>query len=170
MISKKVSKHFFFEKKKQKTFGPLRAALIAAVATLTCCLPAAAQQKVGSVSTNFRLLGPDDQIVVERFDDPRVPVSCYASFAQTGGVSGGLGLATDPSVFALSCIAHNAVAIPADMPQKEEVGAISASLLFKHFTLTRFTDTDGHALIYVLISTKVIHGSPANAVSAVPTT
>jgi hypothetical protein len=26
-MSKKVSKHFFFEKKKQKTFWPLRAAL-----------------------------------------------------------------------------------------------------------------------------------------------
>jgi len=29
-------------------------------------------------------------------------------------------------------------------------------------------DTDKNVLVYVLISTKIIHGSPANAVSAVP--
>ena len=62
-----------------------------------------AEQTIGSVSTNFRLLGPNDKVVVERFDDPKVPnVSCYASFAQTGGISGGLGVATDPSQFALN--------------------------------------------------------------------
>jgi CreA protein len=130
--------------------------------------PALAEQQIGSVSTNFRLLGPNDKVVVERLDDPDVPnVACYASFAQTGGVSGGLGVATDPSEFALNCIATGAVTIPANLPQKEEVAAISASFLFKHFILTRMVDTDRHTLVYLLISTKVLSGSPANAVSAV---
>jgi CreA protein len=133
--------------------------------------PAFADTTIGSVSTNFRLLGPNDKVVVQRFDDPKVAnVSCYASFAQTGGVSGGLGLATDPSQFALSCIAHGPVSIPADLPQKEQVDAISASFLVKHFILTRIVDSDSHTLIYLLISTKILHGSPANAVSAVPAT
>jgi CreA protein len=131
--------------------------------------PACADTTIGSVSTNFRLFGPNDKVVVQRFDDPKVAnVSCYASFAQTGGVSGGLGLATDPSQFALSCIAHGPVSIPADLPQKEEVDAISASFLVKHFVLTRIVDSQANTLIYLLISTKIIHGSPANAVSAVP--
>ncbi len=143
--------------------------ILTALAFLTLASPAFAQQKIGSVSTNFRWLGPNDKVVAERFDDQRVPVSCYASFAQTGGVSGGLGLAEDPSQFALSCIAHGAITIPSDMPQQEQIAAISASLLFKHFLLTRFVDADSHALVYVLISTKVLHGSPANAVSAVAT-
>jgi CreA protein len=130
--------------------------------------PALADQQIGSVVTNFRLTG-SDTVVVQRFDDPKVAnVSCYASFAQTGGVSGGLGLATDPSQFALSCIAHGPVSIPADLPQKEEVDAISASFLVKHFVLTRIVDSQANTLIYLLISTKIIHGSPANAVSAVP--
>lgn len=129
-----------------------------------------ADQTIGSVSTNFRLLGANDKVVVQRFDDPKVAnVSCYASFAQTGGISGSIGLATDPSEFALSCIAHGPVTIPADLPQKEEVGAISASALFKHFIITRMVDTDDKTIVYVLISTKILHGSPANAVSAVPT-
>jgi CreA protein len=130
---------------------------------------AQAQTEIGSVSTNFRLLGPNDKVVVERFDDPKVQnVSCYASFAQTGGVAGGLGVATDPSEFALNCITHGPVSIPTDLPDKEQMGAISASLLFKHFIITRMVDRQDKTLVYVLISTKVLHGSPANAVSAVP--
>lgn len=141
------------------------------LAALLLATPAFAQTQIGSVSTNFRLLGPNDKVVVERFDDPKVAnVSCYASFAQTGGISGGLGVATDPSEFALNCIAHGPVSLPADLPPKEEMGVISASFLFKHFIITRLVDEKDKTLVYVLISTKVLHGSPANAVSAVPAT
>ncbi len=143
--------------------------LFAAALLALAPFAAQAQTEIGSVSTNFRLLGPNDKVVVERFDDPKVKnVSCYASFAQTGGVAGGIGVATDPSEFALNCIAHGPVSIPADLPPKEEMGAISASFLFKHFIITRMVDTQDNTLVYVLISTKVLHGSPANAVSAVP--
>ncbi len=125
--------------------------------------------QIGAVSTNFRLLGPNDKVVVQRFDDPDVQnVSCYASFAQTGGVAGGAGVAEDPSQFALNCVAHGAVKIPGGLPDQAEVGSISASLLFKHFVLTRMVDRQTNTLVYVLISTKVLSGSPANAVSAVP--
>jgi CreA protein len=131
--------------------------------------PAFADQQIGSVSTNFRLLGNNDRVVVQRLDDPKIPnVACYASFAQTGGISGSLGVATDPSEFALNCVATGPVAIPGNLPQKEEVAAISASFLFKHFILTRMVDTQRNVLVYLLISTKILHGSPANAVSAVP--
>ncbi|MDE8346391.1 MAG: CreA family protein [Acidocella sp.] len=145
-----------------------------AMAALLACLAgnfAQAETHIGSVSTNFRLLGPNDKVVVERFDDPKVAnVSCYASFAQTGGISGGIGVATDPSQFALNCVAHGPVSIPADLPRKEQMGVISASFLFKHFIITRMVDTQDNTLVYVLISTKILHGSPANAVSAVPAT
>jgi CreA protein len=143
---------------------------LAAALILAFAGPALADTQIGSVSTNFRLLGANDKVVVQRLDDPQIPnVACYASFAQTGGVSGSLGVATDPSEFALSCIALGPVTIPANLPAKQEVAAISASFLFKHFILTRMVDANKHALIYVLISTKILHGSPANAVSAVPT-
>ncbi len=143
--------------------------IVAALAIICWGHAAPAEQTIGSVSTNFRLLGPNDKVVVERFDDPKVAnVACYASFAQTGGVSGGLGVATDPSEFALSCVAEGPVSIPADLPPKEQVAAISASFLVKHFILTRLVDSDNHALVYLLISTKLLSGSPANAVSAVP--
>jgi len=126
-------------------------------------------EEIGAVSTNFRLFGPNDKVLVQRFDDPKVAnVSCYASFAQTGGVAGGVGVAENPSQFALNCIKHGPVTLPADLPDQEEMGSISASLLFKHFILTRMVDRQTNTLVYVLISTKLLHGSPANAVSAVP--
>ncbi|EGO96372.1 MULTISPECIES: CreA family protein [Acidiphilium] len=130
---------------------------------------AQAETRIGAVSTNFRLLGANDKVVVERLDDPKIPdIACYASFAKTGGVKGSLGVATDPSRFALSCIATGPVTLPAGLPAKQQIAAISASFLVKHFNLYRLVDPDRKAVVYLLISTKIIHGSPANAVSAVP--
>jgi CreA protein len=55
-------------------------------------LPASAQTRIDAINTIFRWLGPDDKIVVERYDDPKVSnVSCYMSRAETGGIKGGLG-------------------------------------------------------------------------------
>ena len=52
----------------------------------------------GSVNTKFRLLGPDDKIVVDGFDDPKVEgVACHISRAQTGGMKGAFGVAEDTS-------------------------------------------------------------------------
>jgi CreA protein len=125
--------------------------------------------EIGSVSTNFRLFGPNDRVVVERIDDPSVAnVSCFIAFAQTGGVAGGMGVAEDPSQFSLQCVARGPVTLPAGLPAQEQMGAIQASFLFKHFILTRMVDTQSNTLVYVLISTRVLHGSPANSVSAVP--
>ena len=61
-------------------------------------LAARAQARIGEVDTTFRLVGRNDRVVVDRYDDPRVDgVSCYVSRAETGGVAGSLGLATDPT-------------------------------------------------------------------------
>src|ERR1700751_5634203 len=58
----------------------------------------------GSVSTRFRLLGPNDKIVVDGFDDPKVDgVACHISRAQTGGLKGGLGVAEDTSDSSIAC-------------------------------------------------------------------
>ncbi len=58
----------------------------------------------GSVSTRFHLLGPNDKIVVDGFDDPKVEgVACHISRAQTGGLKGGLGVAEDTSDAGIAC-------------------------------------------------------------------
>ena len=60
-------------------------------------------EEIGSVSTVFKLLGPNDKIVIEAFDDPKVDgVTCHLSRAKKGGVTGAVGLATDTSDAAIA--------------------------------------------------------------------
>lgn len=127
-----------------------------------------AQTRIGTINTNFRWLGPDDHIVVERYDDPRVAnVSCYLSRAETGGIKGGIGIAEDPSRFSLACRATGPLTLPPSLPKDEVVGFSSASLFFKSFQIHRMVDPEKHALIYTVISTKLINGSPFNSISVV---
>ena len=141
-----------------------------AVAGLTLTGPAMAQTRVDSINTNFRWLGPDDRIVVDRYDDPKVAnVSCYLSRAETGGIKGGVGLAEDPSRFSIACRAVGPVSIPPNLPKSEVIGFASASLFFKTFQVHRAVDTEKQVLIYTVVSTKLINGSPYNSISAVPT-
>ena len=66
------------------------ACTIAVLAALA--IRAAAQTRIDAISTTFRWFGPNDKIIVERNDDPKVAnVSCYMSRADTGGIKGGLG-------------------------------------------------------------------------------
>jgi CreA protein len=128
------------------------------------------QTRVDSINTNFRWFGPDDKIVVERYDDPRVEnVSCYLSRAETGGIKGGLGFAEDPSRFSIACRAVGPVSLPASMPKTEIIGFSQASLFFKTFQIHRSLDPEKHVLVYTVVSTKLINGSPFNSISVVPT-
>jgi CreA protein len=130
--------------------------------------PAHAQTRIGSINTNFRWLGPDDKIVVERYDDPRVSnVSCYLSRAETGGIKGGIGLAEDPSRFSLACRAVGPITAPTTLPKDEVVAFASASLFFKTFQIHRMVDPEKHTLVYTVVSTKLINGSPYNSLSVV---
>jgi CreA protein len=129
-----------------------------------------AQTRVDSINTNFRWFGPDDKIVVERYDDPRVEnVSCYLSRAETGGIKGGLGFAEDPSRFSIACRAVGPVSLPASIPKTEIIGFSQASLFFKTFQIHRSLDPEKHVLVYTVVSTKLINGSPFNSISVVPT-
>jgi CreA protein len=141
-----------------------------AAAGASVVLPAAAQSRIGTIATNFRWLGPDDRIVVERYDDPAVAnVSCYLSRAETGGIKGGLGLAEDPSDFSIACRATGKVTIPPNLPKQQVVGFAAASPFFKTFQIHRMVDAARQVLIYAVVSTKLIKGSPFNSISAVAT-
>ena len=132
--------------------------------------PVAAQTRVDSINTQFRWLGPDDKIVVDRYDDPKVAnVSCYLSRAQTGGIKGGVGVAEDPSRFSIACRAVGPVTIPPNLPKSEVIAFTSASLFFKSFEVHRAVDAEKQVLVYTVVSTRLINGSPFNSVSAVAT-
>jgi len=123
----------------------------------------------GSVSTKFRLLGPNDKIVVDAFDDPKVEgVACHISRAQTGGLKGGLGVAEDTSDASIACRQVGPIKIIAEFKDGERVFDERRSLLFKTLQVVRFLDRKRNVLVYVAYSDRIIEGSPKNSISTVP--
>jgi CreA protein len=148
-------------------------ALFAAALISTCSLAAAEAEEgtsIGSINTTWRLLGPDDKITITRYDDPKVSgASCYISRAETGGIKGGLGLAEDPSRFSIACRATGPIKITGNLPKNGEVVFTDrASILFKTIQIWRHVDTEKNVLIYTVTSTKLVNGSPYNAITAIP--
>jgi len=123
----------------------------------------------GEVSTNFRWLGPNDKIVVDCFDDPKVKgVACHIARAQTGGIKGGLGFAEDTSDASIACRQVGPIKMDPDLKDGESVFEERRSLLFKHLNVVRFYDKERNVLVYVSYSDRVIKGSPKNSISTVP--
>jgi len=133
-------------------------------------LPAlAGAEEIGEVSTVFKWVGPNDKIVVEAFDDPRVEgVTCYLSRAKTGGVKGGLGLAEDRAEASIACRQVGPIRFAGELKDGEEVFKQRTSLVFKSMQVVRFFDRKRNALVYLVYSDRIIEGSPQNAVTAIP--
>ncbi len=127
------------------------------------------EDEIGSVNTEWKMLGPDHKIVVSAFDDPKVPgIACHLSRARTGGISGMVGLAEDSSDAAIACRQVGPITMPAKLPDKEEIFNERRSVFFKHLRVVRFFDHKRNTLIYLSYSDKLIKGSPKNSISTVP--
>lgn len=123
----------------------------------------------GQVSTRFRWIGPNDRIVVDGFDDPKVKgVACHISRAVTGGVKGELGVAEDTSDASIACRQVGPIEVSGDLENGESVFDERRSLVFKRLHVVRFFDRERNVLVYVSYSDRVIEGSPKNAISTVP--
>ncbi len=115
------------------------------------------------------MLGPDNKIVVQAFDDPDIDgVACYLSAARTGGIKGGLGLAEDTSDASIACRQVGSITIKQKFENGDQVFAESRSFLFKKLRVVRFLDQKRNTLVYLAYSDKLIDGSPKNSVSSVP--
>ncbi len=138
-------------------------------ALLLLAAPSAHAETVGCVTTAWKLIGANHKVCVEAFGDPKVPgVTCHVSQARTGGISGSLGLAQDPSQFSLACRQTGPIALPARLPKDETVFSEDTSILFKETRVVRLWDEAHKTLVYVAISRKLIDGAPANSISTVP--
>jgi len=128
--------------------------------------------RIGSVSTTFRFFGPNDKVALDRFDDDAIDgVACYLARARKGGISGAVGTAEDPSEISLSCARIGPIK-PKDGKTLTDLNGKNvfserASILFKTIEVRRFFDAERNTLCYVAISTKIINGSPTNAVGCV---
>jgi CreA protein len=135
---------------------------------LTYSAPVRAED-IGCVTTAWKMLGANHRVCVEAFDDPKVPgVACHLSQARTGGVSGSLGLAEDPSRFSIACRQVGPITLPEKLKDNEEVFTADTSVLFKETRVVRMFDRKRNTLVYLSYSTKMVDGSPMNAVSSVP--
>lgn len=124
---------------------------------------------VGCTSTTWHIIN-NDKVCIEAFRDPDINgIVCHVSYAKTGGIKGGLGIAEDRSRFSISCrqidkiVANKPIALISDTIFKERT-----SLIFKSLNVNRFWDKENNSLVYLITSTKIIDGSPFNSISSVP--
>ena len=126
-------------------------------------------EEIGSVSTVFKLLSPNDKIRIEAFDDPLVDgVTCYLSRAKKGGWSGAVGVAEDTSDASISCHQTAPIRIKEKLQAGDVVFKKRTSLVFKTMQVVRFYDQKRASLVYLVYSDRIIEGSPQNSVTAVP--
>ncbi len=128
---------------------------------------------VGSVRTAFKLVGANDKIIIEAFDDPIVSgVTCYLSRATSGGISGAVGLAEDSPEAAIDCEQTAAIVLRDDIKSGkrngEEVFQEHTSLLLKTIQVLRFYDQSRNTLVYLSYGDKLVDGAPKSSISAVP--
>src|SRR6476620_10997468 len=145
-------------------------ALLTAIVLLLAASSMANADDLDCVSTTFNLLSPNDKVCVSSFDDPDVPgVTCHISQARKGGWGQPFGLNEDPSNFSVAC--RQTGPIDTDITKlrdKEEVFSQKTSIFFKATRIYRLIDVKHNTLVYLAISSKIVNGSPANAISTVP--
>lgn len=140
-----------------------------ASALVSSFVTGATAETIGCVTTEWKLLGANHKVCVESFGDSLIPgVTCHVSQARSGGISGSLGLAQDPSQFSLACRQTGPISIPAKLPKNAVVFSEDTSILFKETRVIRMWDEANRTLVYLAISRKLIEGAPANSISTVP--
>ena len=152
-----------------KKFIGMVAVSILAVNGLFFVMTRAGAQQIGEVSTVFKLLSPNDKIMVDAYDDPKVAgVTCYVSRAKTGGYKGALGLAEDRAEASIACRQTGPISFAKPLEVQEDVLTERISLVFKKLRVVRMVDKPRNTLVYLTYSDRLIEGSPQNSVTAVP--
>ena len=141
----------------------------AATMVLMVVHTAAYGETIGSVDTTFRMVGANDTIEIEAFDDPKIEgVTCHLSRAVTGGVGKLIGTSVDTSDASIACRQIGPIRITEPLEDGEKVFSERRSIIFKTLRVVRFCDRKRNTLVYLVYSTKVIEGSPKNSISTVP--
>ncbi len=143
---------------------------VVAMLLLVAAAGSAKADDVGCISTTFNLLSPNDKVCVSDFEDRRVPgVVCHISQARKGGWGQPFGLNEDPSNFSVACRQVGPITVDlSKLPENEEAFSEKTSIFFKATRIYRMVDKKHNTLVYLAISSKIINGSPANAISTVP--
>src|ERR1700682_6266489 len=123
---------------------------------------------IGSVNTEFKLIGPDHKIVVESYDDPKIEgITVFVSKSQTGGIKGALGLAEDTSDASVAVRQTGPIKVKESFENGEDAVTEQRSVLFKRLHVSRFWDASHRSFVYVVWTDRLINGAPQNSLSAV---
>ena len=123
---------------------------------------------VGSVNTEFKLIGPDHKIVIESYDDPKIDgITVFISKSQTGGIKGAFGLAEDTSDASVAVRQTGPIRVKETFDNGEDAFTEKRSVLFKRLHVSRFWDAPHKSFVYVVWTDRFIKGSPQNSISAV---
>ncbi len=145
--------------------GALLALAVLALGSASC---ERRRHVIGSVNTEFKLIGPDHKIVLESYDDPKIGgITVFISKSQTGGIKGAVGLAEDTSDASVAVRQTGPIKVKEAFKNGEDVFTEKRSLLFKRLHVSRFWDAPHSSFIYVVWTDRVIKGSPNNSISAV---
>lgn len=140
---------------------------IIAILLLAAC--GGKSDKIGEASTVFNMLGKNDRIEVEAFDDMDVKgLSCFLSYAKKGGLKETVNLEEDASDASVACVQTAPVVSfsEAVVAKPRKVFKRDASFAFKSLQIMRYYDAKRKAFAYMVYSDKIIEGSPKNSLSA----
>jgi len=123
---------------------------------------------VGSVNTEFNLIGPDHKIIIESYDDPKIDgITVFISKSKTGGIKGALGIAEDTSDASVAVRQTGPIRVKEAFDNGEDAFSEKRSVLFKRLHVSRFWDAPHKSFVYVVWTDRLINGSPQNSISAV---
>jgi CreA protein len=147
------------------------ARIMAALMVISAAALASCERKrhiVGSVNTEFKLIGPDHKIVIESYDDPKIDgITVFISKSQTGGIKGAIGMAEDTSDASVAVRQTGPIKVKETFENGEDAFTEKRSVLFKRLHVTRFWDAPHKSFVYVVWTDRFINGSPQNSISAV---
>jgi CreA protein len=153
-------------------FRACRAAVfVLALVAFGAMQPAAAQEPdiIFKKSTVWKMLTPDDKLVVYGIDDPVVEgVACHYTLPERGGVAGMFGVAEEVSDVSLACRQVGPVRFKEKFEQGDVVFRERRSLVWKRTQIVRGCDVKRNVLVYMVYSDRLIEGSPKNSTSTVP--
>lgn len=135
-----------------------------------CSMEKNTGEKVGEASTRFNILGKNDRIEIEVFDDPDFHnISCYLSYAKKGGLGESINAEEDTSEVSIACIkrSNEKIVVAPEKQNPTEIYKRRASMVLKTTQVVRHYDSKRNSFVYLVYSDKVLDGSPKNSVSAV---
>ncbi|NTF17678.1 CreA family protein [Agrobacterium rubi] len=141
---------------------------IAVAGLLALSAAAVTAEEIGSVDTIWKMIGANDKIVVEAYDDPGVAgVTCHVSRAQTGGIFS----TSSPNEASIACRQVGPIDwdVVTKLPGTDDaIFKEKTSLLFKELKVARMIDVRRRTLVYLVYTTELWDGSPKNVISSVP--